>query len=99
MALIMRILCRDIDFGQNFQFQLSLPTYIDAYWKITIRLIYKQSNNNFQVSFFQKFPTIMDVYGWQYEKKITILNIAKIQFLVFPWNLDFLGMKFCNGRW
>ena len=29
----------------------------------------KQTNNIFQVSHFQKFPTIMDVYGWQYEKK------------------------------
>ena len=61
MALIIRILCRDIDFGQNFQFQLFLPTYIDAYWKITKRLVYKQTNKQYFSSF--SFPKVSYYYG------------------------------------
>ena len=69
MAWIIQFLCKVIDFGQKVHFKASYTTYIDTLWKITNRLVDKQTNNIFQIFNFQKFPTIIDVYGWWYEKK------------------------------
>ena len=91
MAWIIQFLCKVIDFGQKVQFEGFCTTYIDTPWKITNRLIDRQTKNICQIFNFQKFPTIIDVYGWWYEKKIIFLKIEKIKFFIFPLNLDFWG--------
>ena len=68
MASIIQFLCKAIDFDQKVQFDGSGTTYIDTPWKITNRLVDKQTNNIFEIFNFQKFPSIIDVYGWWYEK-------------------------------
>ena len=92
MALIIGFYAEILILAKTSNFSSSYP--------LILMPIEKSQNDSFtnkQTIFFKFLISKSFLLLWMFmdgnmKNKITILNIAKIQFLVFPLNLDFLGM-------